>query len=141
MKTPIKKKKIKRIKKPSISKLKKKLWKVCTEFIRLRDKNQCFTCGNKCVGKNNHTGHFVTSMLCNLELRYDPMNLRTQCLRCNLFMNGNTVIFYRRMIKDFGQEYVDAICDQIGKPVVWKRSDYEAKILFYERALEMLKMR
>lgn len=135
-----KKKAIKK-KKVSITTLKKKLWKACSEFIRTRDKGICFTCNFRAFGSGYHAGHFITSKLCNLELRYDPRNIRGQCYNCNINLNGNTVVFYRKMLEEFGQKYVDDLCDQIGVKVEWTKEDYEAKTLFYQKALEMLKSR
>ena len=51
--------------------LKNKLWKVCSEYIRRRDKGICFTCGRKASGSGYHAGHYIPSSTCGITLRYD----------------------------------------------------------------------
>lgn len=91
-------------------KLKLKLWELCKQLTRLNYGNSCYTCGKSgLAGSSWQTGHFVPSSICGGFLRYDLRNLRPQCYRCNIDLSGNGAIFYRNLVRDRGQPYVDEI--------------------------------
>lgn len=96
----------KKVKKPSLTKLKKTLWMYVRSYVKTRDNWRCYTCGVYVRGANAHCGHFIPSSICGLGLRYDEHNLRTQCLRCNVHMSGNYVTFRENLINDNGEKYV-----------------------------------
>ena len=95
----------KKAKKPTITKLKKKLWDECRRIVRARyfnnDFYECFTCGN--TVSVPHTGHIIASSLCSTVMRYDLDNLRLQCYMCNIHKSGNWVAFFQRL----GMEYIE----------------------------------
>jgi len=64
-------------------KLQEKLWKLCCEYIRLRDKNTCQWCGKRVEGSNAHTSHVIPKSHGN-ALRYDENNLKLLCFHCHL---------------------------------------------------------
>jgi len=70
----------KQLKKPTITKLKKTLWKYFSAYIRARDGYRCFTCDRYATGAGMHAGHFVPSSMGGLGLRYDEDNVHAQCL-------------------------------------------------------------
>lgn len=83
-------------KKKSISKLKKELDKVFSEFIRRKYSDHygyvnCYTCGLKKHWKEIQNGHFV-SRSC-LATRYSEDNCRPQCVGCNVFGGGKIALF------------------------------------------------
>lgn len=91
-------------------KLKTELWELCKQIIRYAYGNTCYTCGKTgLAGSSWHTGHFIPSAVCGAYLRYDLRNLRPQCYRCNIDLSGNGAVFYRQMVEDEGQEYVDQL--------------------------------
>lgn len=91
-------------------KLKLKLWELCKQLTRRAYGTTCYTCGKtNLAGSSQHTGHFVPSSICGGYLRYDLRNLRIQCYRCNIDLSGNGAVFYRNLVRDNGQEYVDQI--------------------------------
>ena len=80
----------KRRKKGEITKLKDQLWLLCRQIIKQRYGNTCYTCGRIVPdGKGMHIGHYLTSSLCSVELRFDLENLRPQCYHCNINLSGN----------------------------------------------------
>lgn len=112
---PLKSKTRKRRKKSELSKAKDRLWELCKLITRKRYVNPdgtwtCYTSGQTIVlAKNVHTGHFIPSSLCSVELRYDLRNLRPQSYNDNINHSGNPHTFRHNLIKDHGQEYVDEL--------------------------------
>jgi len=92
--------------------LKEKAWLLQSEFIRLRDKGICFTCGarnwDEELGewsiKGMQAGHFRHGVL-----DFDDDNLKCQCLRCNHFLSGNLAEYSRRLIKERGLDSVEKL--------------------------------
>lgn len=70
----------KRTVKPSITKLKKELWKWFSLYVRTRDKYRCFTCDRYAKGSGLHAGHFISNSTGGLGLRYEETNVHAQCL-------------------------------------------------------------
>lgn len=86
------------------------LWRECKRIIRAKYGNTCYTCGKSGLeGAQWHTGHFIASSVCSVELRYALENLRPQCWRCNINLSGNWIAYEAHLIEDHGQGYVDAL--------------------------------
>lgn len=98
------------MKKKTISQIQKELWKYCTQIIKKKYGNVCYTCGKTNLESVNwHTGHFLPKSTCGAFLKYDLRNLRPQCFKCNIHDGGAGAIFYKNMVEREGQEYVDQI--------------------------------
>lgn len=127
------------MKKPSPKTLKKKLWELCKQIIRLKYGNTCYTCDKQgLAGSSWHTGHFIASSIGGAFLRYDLRNLRPQCYRCNIDLSGNGAIFYRKMVEREGQEYVDRIFRDKQRIIKADNLFFENKIIEYTKILETL---
>lgn len=75
-------------KKPTTTKLKKKLDSIFSQYIRLRDSNEqgyfnCITCGKSVKWQEGHNCHYRTRN--KLSLRYNEQNCNSGCISCNLF--------------------------------------------------------
>lgn len=118
-------------------KLKKKLWELCKQIIRLKYGNTCYTCKKEGLeGSNWQTGHFIPSSTCGVLLRYDLRNLRPQCYHCNINLGGNGTAFYRNMLVECGQAYVDTLFADKQKIVKGDKAFYQLLIdLYTEEAL------
>lgn len=62
-------------------------------FVRLRDSDEngtgaCACCGKLVYWRNGHAGHFV--LRGRHSTRFDERNVNLSCVRCNLFLSGNT---------------------------------------------------
>jgi len=115
------------------AKLKAELWELCKKITRTRHGNTCYTCeAPNLVGSNWHTGHFIPSSICGLYLRYDLRNLRPQCFRCNISLSGNGSAFYRKLVDDCGQPYVDTIFSD-------KLRDTKSNKAFYQTLIDEYK--
>ena len=82
-------------KKPTRTKLIKKLDVVFSEYIRKRYcKNgisQCVTCGKKDEWKKLQAGHFISRA--RYSTRWDEDNVQVQCYRCNVLKSGEQYLY------------------------------------------------
>lgn len=129
----------------TVSKLKKKVWKEFSRFIRLRDTNklgtECYTCGKYRPYKKMHAGHFQSGRY-NIFI-FDERQVHAQCPYCNTFQRGNWTEYYKHMVKDYGQDEVNKMIDdrhKIKKFTVPELEEmylkYKAKAKQYESNLE-----
>lgn len=120
---------IKRKSKTPEAKLKEKLWELCKKLTRLAYGTTCYTCGKAGLsGSTQQTGHFIPSSICGAYLRYDLRNLRIQCYRCNIDLSGSGAVFYRNLVRDCGQSYVDDLFKDKQKIVKADRAFYQSLI-------------
>tara|TARA_R110000868_G_scaffold5902_1_gene34341 strand:+ start:50 stop:436 length:387 start_codon:yes stop_codon:yes gene_type:complete len=84
-----------KIKKPTRSKLVKKLDTVFSQYIRLKDSKDgigtCVTCGKQDHWKNLQAGHFQSRKF--YSIRWDERNVKIQCSGCNIFRYGEQFKF------------------------------------------------
>lgn len=129
-------------KKPSVRLLKDKLWKECKRIIRARYQNEdgswnCYTCGRRIDEPfKAQTGHFIPSAACGAYLRYDLRNLRVQDYYCNINLGGNGGEYYKRLVENEGQEYVDQIFKDKQKVIKADTQWYLDKIEEYKNITE-----
>lgn len=86
----------------------KKLDRLFSEIIRLeRSENglvKCFTCGKIMPIKKATVGHFIKRQF--IATRYNEINCQIQCRRCNYFLQGNDVVFERKLRQIYGKETI-----------------------------------
>lgn len=90
----------------------KKLDEVFSQYIRLRDSNAkwivvCPLCWAKMERKKAQNMHFVSRWV--LKYRFNEKNCHAWCMRCNVILNWNYIIYTRRMQKMYWIHYVDSI--------------------------------
>ena len=128
--------------KKTISKLKKELDKWFSLFIRLRFATkegaaQCFTCGKVAHYKKLQCGHFQSRR--HHATRWNETNCQVQCVKCNMYEQGEQFKFGLRIDDKFGEgtaQQLEFLSKQITKV---SRSDYEEKISYYKDAVNKLK--
>ncbi len=98
------------MKKPTISKVKKKLWVIFSEYIRKRDGLEttgstewalCITCQKRYHYKMLQAGHFIAGRH-NAGL-FSERGTHAQCYNCNINLKGNTLEYRRQIIKLYGE--------------------------------------
>lgn len=129
-------------KKPKLSTLKKKLDKIFSEFIRLRDSDErgmckCVTCPTVLPWKQIHNGHWISRA--RLSVRFDERNCHAQCCGCNTFKNGEPQKYFVWMENEYGREVVGEMMALSNKTVKLTPAWYEEKILFYKEKVNQLK--
>ena len=83
------------------------------EFIRLRDAHlPCISCDSTpndhdlMTGSRWDAGHYRSVGACP-ELRFEPLNIHRQCVRCNRNLSGNAVEYRIRLVLRIGVDKVD----------------------------------
>jgi len=94
-------------KKPTRSKIVKKLDVIFSQYIRLKySDNQgmanCFTCGKRDHWKKLQCGHFQSRK--NYSTRWEEDNCRIQCLGCNMFKSGEQYVFGLNLGKELAEK-------------------------------------
>ena len=89
--------------------LKKKLWKLVSQYVRSKDADEngrvaCFTCGESSQWKEMHCGHFHHN-----KQDYNLDNLRCQCIKCNYFKSGAYGIFATKLATEIGLERLNKL--------------------------------
>lgn len=82
-------------------------------FIRLRDAHlPCISCDSVATddglitGSRWDAGHYRSVGACP-ELRFEPLNVHRQCVRCNRNLSGNAVEYRIRLVTRIGAERLD----------------------------------
>lgn len=97
----MKKTPLRRRSKTPLAKAKQALWAECRRIIRARYGNTCYTCGKEgLTGSSWQTGHFISSSICSVFMRYHLDNLRIQCYNCNINKSGNWLAFEDHLQRD-----------------------------------------
>ncbi len=136
----------KRRRKGDLTLLKEELWELCKQITRKRYINAqgtwtCYTSGTRILlPKNCHTGHFIPSSLCSVELRYDLKNLRPQSYNDNINHSGNPHQYRRNLIRDHGETYITELetRNEATKGLIYKKEWFEMKIKEYTELLNSL---
>ena len=82
------------------------------EYVRLRDANlPCISCDSTpndndlMTGSRWDAGHYRSVGACP-ELRFEPLNIHRQCVKCNRNLSGNAVEYRTRLVLRIGAEKV-----------------------------------
>lgn len=133
---------MKRKKLPSLPSLKKKLWKIFSEYIRRRDADEfgwvkCFTCQKRGYWKEFQAGHYIPQSIA-LALVFDERNVQVQEGGCNLFRNGNPTVYAVELRKKYGDGILEELQSLRRENFKYYRSDYEEMIQTYTEKLASL---
>ena len=122
-----------------------KLWKVFSEYIRLRDANdqgfcQCFTCGFTANWKRFDAGHGIGRQ--HKATKYDERNVAAQCKRCNGFEGGKREVYKEEVNKRYGPQTWEKL--EVMSRATCKRGQFEIDVMtkFYsEKVKELRKLK
>lgn len=133
---------MKRKKLKSLPSLKRKLWKVFSEYIRRRDADEngitkCISCDVRKHWSQMDCGHFLPKSL-GLSVYFVEKNNHQQCQKCNLFLQGNQYNYALAIKKRYGDSVIDEL-EQIKNTMFkFSRSDYEELIAKYTSLVEKM---
>lgn len=124
-------------KKPTRSKLVKKLDTVFSLYIRLRYADnrgmaKCFTCGKVDHWKKLQAGHFQSRR--HFSTRWNEENVQVQCQSCNLYNQGQQYIY----AKNLGLELAESLSLKAQKLVKFSIVDLEEMIAHYQHEVKKL---
>ena len=126
---------------PTIGKLRVKLWRILSRYIRVKYSSDgvnvpCYTCGNNTViGTSDSQGGHYWAKGGYEALRFDERNIRNQCYRCNEIREGETQIFGMNLLKEIGQEELDDMFNMRKDVCKRSRAWYLEKIDEYKTKL------
>lgn len=119
-----------------------KLWKVFSEYIRLRDTDsdgygKCITCNRRIFWRDGDCGHGVGRQ--HKATKYDERNNALQCKRCNGFEGGEQAIYKEEVEKRYGKGTWDALV--LKSRQVCKRGKVEIDVMteYYKKKVKELK--
>ena len=127
------------MKKPlTIPKLKAKVWKVFSLYIRQkyakRGMVRCYTCPVVKPIKEMQCGHGLGGR--GNSILFDASICRPQCVSCNIFRGGNYDIFHDKLIKENGVEWFQKKVKQKQETKQFTRSELEEKYQYYNSRLK-----
>lgn len=122
--------------------LEKKLDRIFSEYIRLRDANehgycQCVTCGKFYFWKEIHCGHFISRSV--KATRFNEINSNSQCVRCNSFRQGEHHIYREQLIDMYGKNLVESLEHEAKLGGSLDTFDLQQKIDLYRGKVKKLK--
>jgi hypothetical protein len=128
-------------KKQTLSSLKKKCWKVFSEWIRRKDADAggtvcCYTCGKLMFWKEAHAGHAIPGR--HNAVLFDPDIVRVQCPVDNIWKGGAYHIFATKLIRENGIDWWESKLEGAKQVVKYTRADLEDLIKNYQRKLKEL---
>jgi hypothetical protein len=129
------------VRKLSASGLKKKAWRLFSEYIRRRDADEggtlsCITCGKLMHWKEAHAGHAIPGR--HNAVLLDPEITFGQCPVCNLWKSGNYPIYTTVLIKKHGMEWWEKKLADARKAVKMGRADWAEAVEYWKAKLETL---
>jgi len=145
--SPRKKKSIRRRKKSEITKIQEKLWNLCKQIIRLRYRNEdgtftCYTCQRRLTALADcHTSHLWPKGSLGANLKYELKILRITCYNCNINLGGNGAVFYKRMVEENGQAYMDELEAMKGLTIPNRKAYYQSLIESYTTMLNQMTLK
>ncbi|WP_064116716.1 recombination protein NinG [Pseudomonas fluorescens] len=109
------------------------------EYVRLRDAHlPCISCDSMpndndlMTGSRWDAGHYRSVGACP-ELRFEPLNIHRQCVKCNRNLSGNAVKYRIRLVLRIGAEKVAWLegphpaCKHTVEEIKTIKADYRAK--------------
>lgn len=124
----------KRKPKTDLKKLKEQLWELCRKIVKLRYPHRCYTCSKQLIDGTSdfHTGHFIPSSVCSVEMRYSLDNLRPQCSSCNVWKSGDWLSYETHLIQDGINPQTLKDRNQATKGLQYDTTWYRKKVEEYE---------
>ena len=124
-----------KIKKPTRSKLVKKLDTVFSQYIRLSnaDNNKnciCVTCNKVFFWKEIQAGHFMSRK--HYSIRWDERNVKPQCAGCNVFRYGEQYKYSLYL----GNKLSEKLLEESRKLVKFTNVELEEMIQKYSQRLK-----
>lgn len=107
-----------------------KLWKVFSNYIRLRDSDEngncsCITCGYTGYFSRFDCGHGIPRQ--HKATKFHEQNNHAQCKRCNAFEGGKREIYKEEINKRYGRQTWEKL--EIMSRMTCKRDSFEILIM------------
>jgi hypothetical protein len=121
----------------------KRLWKVFSEFIRLRDADEqgyckCFTCGKYYHWRRMDAGHGIGRQ--HMATKYHEQNNHAQCASCNAFNEGRKDRYKIEMDKRYGSGTWDRLELLSKQKCKWGQFEIDMLTIHYKERVKKLKL-
>ena len=126
-----------------LSTLDAKLWKMFSEYVRLRDRFQddwckCISCGCIKHWKEMHAGHFIDRQ--HKGVKFNEQNVHAQCCHCNTYGQGEQYRYGESIIKKYGSGIIDELyMKKKFNANMCNRTWYEEMIVVYSNKLKNIR--
>lgn len=128
----------------SKSSLVKKLDKVFSEFIRLRDTKdwnfqygRCISCGRILPWVKLQCGHFYSRI--KMNTRFDEKNCNAECVFCNIYSSDHLIGYRKNLVKKIGEKEVDMLDIRAHQTKNYSLFELQMLIKHYEEEVKKLK--
>ncbi len=123
-----------KIKHLSLKSLRKRTWKLESEYVRCYEQGICFTCGRKKPWKEQDLGHYIHRDC----LDFDEINNHCQCTYCNRFLHGNLGVYAECLIAEYGEEAIIRLRQRANQVKKFTVTELENLILDYKQKIKEL---
>lgn len=123
--------------------LKRKLWRIFSEYIRRRDADEngiasCISCGTRKPWREMDAGHYIPKSL-GLSIYFLETNVHSQCRGCNSFRHGNLSSYALALKRRYGEKILEDLDAMRRYPRKFTAAQYEELIHDYEEKLSRIK--
>lgn len=123
-------------------KLKRKLWKVFSEYIRRRDADwkgniSCCTCNKRMHWKESDAGHYIAKTA-GLSIYFEEKNVHNQCTHCNRFKHGNQPKYALYLIDRYSPDILKELEWKSNQKVQIHDNEYKKLIEEYKEKIKKL---
>ena len=122
----------------------KKLDKVFSEFIRLRDTKEwgfkygrCISCGRILPWSKLQCGHYYSRT--KMNTRFDEENCNAECISCNIFSADHLIGYRKNLIKKIGEKEVAKLDIRAHQTKNYSLFELQLLITHYEEEVKKLK--
>lgn len=115
----------------------KRLDDVFSLYIRARDKNTCFVCGQKAPAVVIQCGHLITRAC--YSTRWSEENCQAVCRGCNMAHEYRPEKHTQQYINIYGLPAYDNLVFKSRQPSKLKTAELEMLITYYQQKLDGLK--
>ena len=121
------------MKKQNRKQIVKKLDQIFSEYIRLRDKYKCFTCGKQGYEKDGvmTVGHLFSRVA--YSTRWNILNSNCQCKSCNMRHEYDFEIYRNIFVQKYGQQKYDDLYRYFKTPVKYTNNDLLVLIKYFKQ--------
>ena len=95
-----------------------------------------YTCGTTKPVKEMQCGHFQSRR--HYATRWHTNNCRPQCVKCNMFMQGNIWVYGNKLKSEIGEDKFDELIQLSNTSVKRSQDDYKEMIAYYKSELNKL---
>lgn len=139
----IKKKTTKKTSKSRVKTLEKKLDKIFSLYIRLRDSKdfqhkyfRCISCGEVKPFEKADCGHYFSRK--NQSTKYSEVNCHAECSGCNRFKADHLHGYHDNLLKKIGQERFDLLQWESNQTKKYTEFELETLIEYYTKKVKEL---